>query len=133
VFVVVDLAIALAALNLHSGGSLSIPSGFELRDQSRLLRLSEDARGLAHSDFERVARLGENVAGADEDPNAALDQRDDAGLLNDQLARKSRSILDTTELRTAPPNQGIAARVKNSDDVDRIIHLTKYQNVGEAT
>ena len=37
------------------------------------------------------------------------------------------------ELRTALPDQGIAAHVKNSDDVDRIVHLTKYQDVGEAT
>jgi hypothetical protein len=55
---------------------------------ARFLTLSEDAGDLAHGYLEWIARLGEIVAGAGKDPNAALNQRDHAGLLNDQLARK---------------------------------------------
>lgn len=62
-----------------------IPSGFELRDQPRLLQLGEHASDLTHGDLERVVRLGEVIAGAGKHPNTALDQRDNAGLLDDEL------------------------------------------------
>ena len=49
----------------------------------------------------------------------------------------SRANLDasstTKELRTTLPDQGIATRVENRDDVDSIVHLTKHDDVGEAT
>jgi hypothetical protein len=90
----VNLRVALAALHLRSGGSLPIPRSLQLADQSCLLELGEHAGDLTHGDLERIVRLGEIVAGTGQDPNTALDQRDYAGLLNDQLARKPRSILD---------------------------------------
>lgn len=34
-------------------------------------------------------------------------------------------------LRTAHPNQGIAARVKHRNDIDGILRFSKHQNVGE--
>jgi hypothetical protein len=45
VLLIVDLAIALAAFNLHAGGALAISSGFELRDQP-CVRTSDSASPL---------------------------------------------------------------------------------------
>ncbi len=90
----IDLSVGLSAFHFRSGGALSVPGSLQLADQPRLLKLGKHASDLTHGNFERVTGFGKIIPGTGQDANAALDEGDDARLLNDELPGKPGSVLD---------------------------------------
>jgi hypothetical protein len=60
--------------------------------------LREGTSDLTHGDLKRVVGVGEIVAGRRDNANAALNQRQNAKLLSDEIAREAGRVLNKHSL-----------------------------------